>query len=300
MGVFKQLKNAINEQLSQDDFFSDERDRSRQQPASGNQQSGPSPAPGINPPMPTPHTTFLNELSEMVSRMDALEEKVNSLQASYEALVKKMSQTNNTVADKATSTRRKEYEKDSFTIDLCSFERDPDGQKTKYWKSAKKVNFDLKHKDLYEELHLSSEGRVYCSNGKTVSIWSDEEEAFMILKELAEEVDYHFQQEIPEVLPESNNEIEALLEGMRDELIRNFGKRGKAYFENYVLVFDDYNIYVIETNNINEIISYISNAPIIQREWDNDPFVDNPSWTDEERYHAIKNYVNSLRKKYVD
>lgn len=199
----------------------------------------------------------------------------------------------------------KETIKDTFTVELRSYEREEDGSKKKFWKSAKKVNYDTKAISIWKVLNLTSSGKVFRFDSAILysdgSYWAKERnEAFMALSEMAEEKNHSFSFTIPNNLPEDDEKACSLLMDMTNELVKKFGKGGKALFSDYIIESESKRIYEYDNNALGEVVKYISDPIIIGREWSNKPFENNPSWSQEERYNAVKAYVQSLKRKYQD
>lgn len=231
-------------------------------------------------------------IEQLTKRIEDLESRIIKLEAMAGSSANALSNS-------------KESIKDSFNIRLHSYEREEDGSKKKYWKSAKKVNYDTKCKSIYGDLYLSSSGRVF--DLLTDIYYSDFEswkkdriEAFMALSEMAEEKNHTFSFTIPNNLPEDAEKACSLLLEMTNELVKKFGKGGKALFSDYLIESESKKIYKYDNNKLGELIKDLSDPIIIEREWSNKPFENNPSWSQEERYNAVKEYVQSLKRKYQD
>lgn len=231
--------------------------------------------------------------------IDQLTKKIEDLEARVIKLESLAGSSSNALSPS------KETIKDIFKINLFSYEREEDGSKKKYWKSAKKVNYDTKSKSMYTQLYLSSSGKVFglrpdISYGESDWYQKGRNEAFMALTEMADEKNYTFTFTIPNNLPEDGKEAFSLLKEMTHELVKKFGKGGNALFSDYFIEYANTNIKRYNNNELGEVVKYLSDPIIIGREWSNKPFENNPSWSQEERYNAVKEYVQSLKRKYQD
>ena len=238
------------------------------------------------------------EMNELLKQIAELRKTIESLESRV-AKLEKGSAGNPVI--KTSGSNAKDYQKDQFKIDLTSYVRDEDGTITKFWKSAKKVNYDTRSNSVYDTLILSENGRVANENEWAGSIWpwndSRHDKVFLLLTEIGEEKGHKFSFDIPESLPAEGQQN--LLNNMKNELVKTYGKGGTAFFDSYMLSIDSDHIYRVGPNVMDKIVKFISDPTIIKREWDNEPFTDNLDWTEEERYKEIKKYVLSLKKRFA-
>lgn len=229
----------------------------------------------------------IDRIKELEKRLEALETRITKLEGNP--------------ATQKVANNGKDYQKEKFKIALQSFVRDDDGQITKFWKSAKKVNYDVRSSDCYANLVLSAEGKVANTEKIATNIYDTQynKKSFLLLTEIADEKGHKFSFNIPDPLPEKGLDQHELLRNMKNELVRIFGKGGTAFFNDYMLTIDSGFIYPVGADVMNDVVTYLSDQAIIKREWDNEPFVDNFDWTDAERYEAIKRYVRSLKKRFA-
>lgn len=249
------------------------------------------------------------EMERILKRFEELENRLNKLSATISAqpsgavkdLEARLARIEALITSGGASNNipnQKETIKEELNISLTSYHRDPDGSITKYWKSAKKVNYDTRYDSLYATFFLTTSGRVLSKS--IYSFYSNSgSKSFDALMEMADEVGHKFTFDVPETMPEDSESHESLLKKMNDELVRKFGKGGVAIFSDYYLEANGREICSFDTSSkMDRTIRYLSNPVIICREWSNEPFEDNSNWTNEEQFRAIKNYVNSLKKKY--
>ena len=263
------------------------------------------PKPSARPEVKSDKCNNENELTE--EEMNELLKQIAELRKTVESLESRIAKLEKGSAGnpeiKATGSNAKDYQKDQFKIDLTSYVRDEDGTITKFWKSAKKVNYDTKSNSVYTTLFLSAEGKVASDNKKAgyISSWTNSynQKAFLLLTDMADEKGHTFSFNVPDELPEAEEEQYALLTNMKNELVKTFGKGGVAFFEDYMLKIDSSDIYKAGAEVMNDVVTYLSDSNIIKREWDNEPFIDNFDWTEAERYEAIKKYVRSLKKRFA-
>lgn len=238
------------------------------------------------------------EMNELLKQIAELRKTIESLESRV-AKLEKGSAGNPVI--KTSGSNTKDYQKDQFKIDLTSYVRDEDGTITKFWKSAKKVNYDTRSNSVYDTLILSENGRVANENEWAGSIWGwndgSHDKVFLLLTEIGEEKGHKFSFDIPESLPAEGQQN--LLNNMKNELVKTYGKGGTAFFDNYMLSIDSNHIYRVGLNVMDKIVKFISDPTIIKREWNNEPFTDNLDWTEEERYKEIKKYVLSLKKRFA-
>lgn len=263
--------------------------------------SSPAPKPVAKPAQPKNDNELTEEeMNELLKQIAELRKTIEALESRIAKLEK--SSTGNP-ATKAVTPTGKDYQKDEFEIDLTSYVRDDDGSITKFWKSAKKVNYDTRYNSCYATLILSAGGKVANTRETAAHIWSwadsNHNKTFLLLTEMADEKGHKFSFNVPDQLPEDGKEQYKLLTSMNNELVKTFGKGGVAFIDSYMLKIDSNHIYMAGAEVMNDVVTYLSDATIIKREWNNEPFVDNFDWTEAERYEAIKKYVRSLKKRFA-
>lgn len=288
-----------------------------------NSEATPAPAPAPTPaPKPAPAPTSGAEakadkpkpqstqsaeetdedMGEILNRIKTLEEALKKLQAQMAKLEKSTAAAPQAAAGQAAApASEKEYVMEALNITRTSYVRDSDGSKRKFYKSAKQVNYDFSYIDIRIDICLTNKGRLLNNRNTKAFDYgyvNDQSKVLMILATVAEDLGYTFSTPLPDNVGDNGAENKKLLVAASTGLTNKFGRFGVLYHEHYLIDSTNERISVYFPSGVQKEIALLSNAEYIGREWANEPFKDNPNWTDTERFNAIRDYVNSLTPKY--
>lgn len=242
------------------------------------------------------------DMGEILNKLEVLDKEIKKLQARVAQLEKKTAATLPGKESKpSTVASEKEFAKDKMVKYLYSYVRDKDGSRTKFYKSAKMVNFDYSSRVIKVDIILTNKGRLLdnATTNESYIPWTQyQSKVLMVLTTIAEELGHTFSTPLPDNLGDDSSANTQILKNAATELVNKYGRFGIFYYGQYRLDPANSKIEEFNPNGIQELVSKLSDASIIEREWANKPFKDDRSWTDTERFNAIKDYVNSLTPKY--